>query len=485
MIKYKLILLVMGILLIIESIFMCISAAVSLFYRGDDLYALGLSTIITFVAGSCLFLLFRKTDKKVGKREAFMIVSLCWIILSIFGSLPFIISDQITTVADAFFETMSGFTTTGASILNDIESLPKGLLFWRSITQWVGGMGIIVLSMAIIPFVKIGGTQLFSAEVTGTGIANDKLHPRIRGTAKKLWLLYIGLTILEAILLFAGGMTGFDSICHSLTTMASGGYSTKQDSIAFFSSPYIQYVIIIFMIIAGTNFSMIYFSITGQFRKVTKNTELKFYILIILVVSFIIGLGLWYFMDLPFERSIRDSLFQVVSILTTTGFMTSDYLTWKPIGLWVILILLMFIGGSTNSTSGGVKVARIHILFRNIRIEFKRIIHPHAVLPVRYNKSSLPQQIINNTLAFIVLYILIIAVGTVIMVFAGLDLESAFGAVATSLGNVGPGIGSVGPSETFAHINDFGKYFLSFLMLLGRLELFTVLIIFTKAFWKK
>lgn len=475
----------MGVLLIIESIFMCLSSGVSLIYGDDAIISLLISTIITFVAGMVLFLTNRKIDKKVEKREAFMIVSLCWIVLSIFGSLPFVISRHITTIANAFFETMSGFTTTGASILSDIESLPHGLLFWRSITQWIGGMGIIVLSMAVVPFIKIGGSQLFSAEVTGTGIATDKLHPRIRNTAKKLWSLYIGFTVLEMLLLYAGGMSFFDSICHSLTTMASGGYSTKQASIAAYPSAYIQYVIIVFMIISGTNFSMLYFSITGQFKKVMRNTELKFYFLLIIIISAIIGIGLWFFMDLSIEKSIRDALFQVVSILTTTGFITSNYLAWKPMGLGVILILLMFVGGSTGSTSGGVKVARIHIIFRNIRTEFKRIIHPHAVLPVRYNNGSLSQQVINNILAFIVLYVLIIVIGTIVMVFTGMDLESAFGAVTASIGNVGPGIGSVGPSETFAHINDFGKYFLSFLMLLGRLELFTILIIFTKIFWKK
>lgn len=337
--------------------------------------------------------------------------------------------------------------------------------------------------MAVIPFVNMGGLQLFNAEVPG--ISTDKLHPRIRGTAKKLWMLYVGLTAFLCILLYLGDMSFFDSIAHALTTMASGGYSTKQDSIAAFPSPYIQYMIILFMIIAGTNFSLIYFSITGQFRKVLKNTELKFYLFIIFSISFIIAAGLWYFMDLPIEQSIRDSLFQVVSIITTTGFVSVDYLQWQPSGLWVLLLLLMFVGGSSGSTSGGISVVRIHILFRNIYAEFKRIIHPNAVLPVRYNKSTIPQQVINSILAFVVIYILIIAFGTVIMVFTGMDLESSFGAVATSLGNIGPGIGSVGPVSNFAHISDFGKYFLGFLMLLGRLELFTVLIIFTKTFWKK
>lgn len=462
---------------------MAISTIVSACYGEDDFKFLLFSFGVTFLAGGLLVLFFRDTEKKVEKREAYLIVSLVWVVLSFFGSLPFYISGYIPNYTDAFFETISGFTTTGASILNNIEELPHGLLLWRSTTQWLGGMGIIVLSIALIPLIKVGGVQLFNAEVPG--ISTDKLHPRIKGTAKKLWLLYLGFTTAETILLIVGGMSVFDAINHSLTTMATGGYSTKQASIAAFDSPMIQYTIIFFMIIAGTNFSLSYFALTGKFKKVIKNTEIKFYFAILLVTSTIIAFGLWQFNGTGIEKSIRDALFQVVSIVTTTGFATSDYLAWTPAGFWVIILLLMFVGGSSGSTGGGVKVVRIHILFRNSLMEFKRLIHPHAVLPVRYNKSALPQSVINNVLAFAILFVLILAFGTIIMSFTGLDLLSAFGSVATCVGNIGPGIGSVGPASNFAHLSDFGKWFLGFLMLMGRLELFTVLILFTRAFWKK
>ncbi|MDD4150010.1 MAG: potassium transporter TrkG, partial [Bacteroidales bacterium] len=458
MIKYKLILLVLGALLLVESFFMGIATAVSGYYGEYDFLHLIISTAITLIAGLVLVLSFRKTEKKVEKREAYLIVTLSWIVLSFFGSLPFYISGAIPAYADAFFETISGFTTTGASILNNIEEIPHGLLLWRSTTQWMGGMGIIVLTIAIIPLIKVGSMQLFSAEAPG--IATDKLHPRIAGTAKKLWLLYFGFTCAEAILLYVGGMSVFDAINHALTTMATGGYSTKQASIAAFDSPFIQYVITFFMILAGTNFALSYFAITGQIKKVIKNSEIKFYFIIIFVSGLIIAFGLWHFMGMAIEPAIRHSLFQVVSIITTTGFATVDYLTWMPGGFWVIILMLMFVGGSSGSTAGGIKVVRIHILFRNSYMEFKRLIHPRAVLPVRYNKSSLPQSTINNVLAFIILYIMIMAAGTLIMSFTGLDLDTAFGAVATSLGKLGHGIGEVGHASNFANISVFRKYFL-------------------------
>lgn len=483
MIKYKLILLVMGALLLVESFFMGISSLVSAIYGEYDLPFLLLSTGITLITGLILVLLFRKTEKKVEKREAYLIVTLSWLILSFFGAIPFYISKAIPSYTDAFFETISGFTTTGASILNNIEEIPHGLLLWRSTTQWLGGMGIIVLSIAIIPLIKVGGLQLFNAEVPG--ISTDKLHPRIKGTAKKLWMVYFGFTLTEAILLYLGGMSVFDAVNHAFTTMATGGYSTKQASIAAFDSAYIHYVIIFFMIVAGTNFALSYFMITGQFKKVLKNTEIKFYLIILTIASLTVAFGLWHFMGHDIEYSIRHAMFQVVSIVTTTGYATVDYLLWVPKGFWVIILMLMFVGGSSGSTGGGVKVVRIHILFRNSYMEFKRLIHPHAVLPVRYNKASLPQNTINNVLAFTILYIMVIAFGTLIMSLTGLEFETAFGAVATSIGNIGPGIGDVGPASNFANISVFGKWFLGFLMLMGRLELFTVLIIFTKYFWKR
>ena len=481
--KYKLIFLGIGVLLMIEALFLFLSSIVSLLYKSNDLQSLLMSGFITFSVGGILYLLFRKTEQKASNREAFIIVSLCWFVLSFFGALPFVFSEMNVSLVDSFFETMSGLTTTGATVFNNIESFPKGLLFWRSILQWLGGMGIIVLSMALISFVKTGGLQLFNAEAPI--LSTEKIHPRINIMARILWLMYLGLTVIQTILLYFGGMSIFDAVCHSLTTISSGGFSTKQNNIAAFQSGYIQYVIIIFMFIAGTNFNLIYFGITGQFRKILKNTEFKFYTLIIVLFTILIGFGLYCYMSFSIEKSFRNSLFQVVSILTTTGFASSDYLKWTPTVLSTLLLVLMFIGASTGSTSGGIKAIRVHILFRNIFVEFKRIIHPRAVLPLRYNKHSVSQQIINNIMAFIALYLITILFGTIVMQFAGMDIMSAFGTVVASLGNIGTGTGSVGPIDTFSHINNFGKIFLSFLMMLGRLELFTVLIIFTKTFWKK
>ncbi len=472
----------MGLLLIIEAVFIAISGIVSLIYGQDDLYPLLITSLICFVVGIGLRILTHNADKNIGKREGYIIVSFVWVIFSIFGALPFVIHGAIPSYTDAFFETMSGFTTTGASILNDIESVPKGLLFWRSLTQWLGGMGIIVLSIAILPIFGIGGMQLFVAEVPGP--TPDKLHPRIKETAKRLWGIYVIFTLAEVILLKLGGMTWFDAINHSFTTMATGGYSTKQASIAFYDSPYIHYVITFFMFIAGTNFTLSYFAFHLKFDKVLKNEEFRYYLGFILFFTLSITFILWYFEGFGLERSFRDAAFQVVSIITTTGFATADYLQWLPLVIFM-LFALMFFGGSAGSTGGSIKIVRIALLLKNSYQELKRIIHPSAVIPVRMNGKSVAPQIISNILAFVVIYMLITIFSTALMSALGYDLESSLGAVAATLGNIGPGIGKVGPIENYAHIPVFGKWFLSFLMLIGRLELFTVLILFSPAFWKK
>ncbi len=381
-----------------------------------------------------------------------------------------------------FFETISGFTTTGASILNNIESLPHGLLFWRSVTQWLGGMGIIVLSIAILPILGIGGMQLFVAEVPGP--TKDKIHPRIRETAKRLWVIYFLFTIAEAVLLFAGGMTFFDSICHSFTTMATGGFSTKQASIAHFNSPFIHYVIIIFMFVAGTNFTLHYHWLHRNFGNLKKNDEFRFYAKLIIGISVVVAIALFLNNYAGVEKSFRDSLFQIVSIVTTTGFVTADYELW---GLFfqLLFFLLLFTGGCAGSTGGGIKIVRHFLLIKNSLLELRRLIHPRAIIPVRFNNHSVPSDIISNILAFFLFYLAIFVMGTIVMSIIGLDFLSAIGSVATSLGNVGPAIASVGPSQNFSHLPDFGKWFLSFLMLMGRLELFTILIIFSPAFWKR
>lgn len=474
---------VLGYLLLVESVFMLSALVVSLIYREDCWKPLLVSALITsFLGGLSVFLTGRKPrSAQVSKREGYIIVTSSWIAISLFGSLPFILCGYIPSFTNAFFETISGFTTTGATILTDIESFPKGLLFWRSLTHWIGGMGIIVFTLAILPFLGIGGMQLFAAEVPGP--APDKLHPRITGTAKRLWGIYVIFTFLETILLMFGGMDLFDALCHAFATMATGGFSTRNESIAAFS-PYIQYVIIVFMFLAGVNFTLHYYLLHRKFRKIGENQEFKYYSALILVATVFIGLGLVISQNIGVEKAFRDSLFQVVSIVTTTGFISSDYLLW-PTFAWIVIFLLMFTGGSAGSTGGGMKALRQVILFKNVFLELKRLIHPNAIMPVRYNGRTIPEDISKNILVFVLIYMLIFVGGVFVMSLMGMDFETAMGSVIASLGNIGPGIGSVGPVDNYAAIPDVGKWFLSFLMLCGRLELFTVLILLSPSFWKK
>jgi trk system potassium uptake protein TrkH len=343
-------------------------------------------------------------------------------------------------------------------------------------------MGIIVMSLAILPLLGIGGMQLFVAEVPGP--TPDKLHPRIKETAKRLWGIYIIFTFTEMVLLRFGGMDLFDAICHSFTTMATGGYSTKQLSIAFWDSPYIHYVITLFMFLAGTNFTISYFALHLNFDKVFKNEEFRYYLGFLAGFTILVTIILSFSEDYSGEESFRYAVFQVVSIVTTTGFVTADYLAWIPL-LGVIMFMLMFFGGSAGSTGGGIKIMRILLFLKNSTMELKRLIHPNAVIPVRFNQNAVSPEILNNVFAFISFYLLTVIIGVIIIASIGYDFGSSFGAVAATLGNIGPGIGAVGPVENYSHIPAFGKWFLSFLMLIGRLELFTVLILFSPGFWRK
>lgn len=482
MLNFKLIFKILGFLLVIEGVAMLLSMGVSAIYQDAGFKALLYAGLISIGVGGLTVLGTMKASKDITKHEGFIIVTLVWILFSVFGSLPFIFSNSIPSFTDAFFETMSGFTTTGSSILNNIEALPYGILFWRSMTQWLGGMGIIVLSLAILPVFGIGGMQLFSAEVPGP--TPDKISPRIRQIAKSLWLIYLSFTVAETLLLWAGGMTFFDAINHSFTTMSTGGYSTKQASIAYWTSPFIQYVTIFFMFIAGTNFTLTYAIIKGKFDKAFKNEEFKYYLLFIAIFTAIVFSGLLLSTQMGYEKAFRDSLFQVVSIITTTGYSTADYLTWIPF-LTIIIFALFFFGGSAGSTGGGIKIMRIVLLLKNSYYELRRLLHPNAVIPVRFNKRAVSDQIITNVLAFFMIYFIIFFFSTILFSIIEPDIQSAMGAVATSLGNIGPGLGNVGPAENFSHVPDVGKWLLSFLMLLGRLELFTVLVLFSPAFWKK
>jgi trk system potassium uptake protein len=377
---------------------------------------------------------------------------------------------------------MSGFTTTGATILINIENLPPGLLFWRSMTHWIGGMGIILLSIAILPILGIGGMQLFKAEVAGPD--KDKIHPRVRETAKRLWGIYVVLTAGQAVLLFFGGMNFLDSVCHAFGTLASGGFSTKNASIAAYHSAYIEYVVIIFMFLAGTNFSLHYLALHGKLKSYWHNEEFRFYLLFTLTAVVGTTIYLTLHNTLPLEQSFREAAFSIISILSSTGFANTDYEAWAPFFSTMFLILLLF-GACAGSTSGGVKMVRYYLLFKNSFFELRRLIHPNAVVPVRYNGRAIHTDTIMKVSAFVVLYLIVWALGSVIMAFTGLEFSTAFGSVAACLGNIGPGLGSTGPVGNYAEVTTFGKWFLSGIMLLGRLEIYTVFLIFTPALWKK
>ena len=465
----------------LNSVFMVLCIPVALYFNEGGLIPILASAGITLGSGFLLRFLGKNAKKELKKKDGYLVVSLGWIVMSLFGCLPYIVSGEIPVFADAFFETMSGYTTTGASILNDIETVPKGLLLWRSLTQWIGGMGIIVLAVAILPFLGIGGMQLFVAEAPG--ITPDKLQPRIQETAKRLWFLYVGLTLLEAVLLYFAGMSVYDAVNHALTTMATGGFSTKNDSIAGFS-PTIHYIIVIFMFLAGTSFTLTYFGLKRQFQKIIKNEEFIVYTVFTIAITVIVTIALLTVTNFGFEKSFREALFQVVSIITTTGFVSADYTKWAPF-LSVLFFVLLFVGGSAGSTAGGVKVIRHIVLFKNSFLELKRQLHPSAVLPVRISGKAIEQNVVFNVLAFIMIYILVFLVGVILLSSMNVDFDTAFGAVATSLGNVGPGIGEVGPVNNFSGMPVSGKWLLSFLMLLGRLELFTVLMLLAPHFWKK
>lgn len=481
--NYKVIINIIGFLLILTGILMTTGIPFSLYYGHDDIIAILISSGISITAGTSLWYFTKDADRQqLGKREGYVIVTLGWLSMALFGSIPFIIYGAVPSFTDAFFETMSGFTTTGATILTDIESMPYGLLFWRSLTQWLGGMGIIVLSLAILPLLGIGGMQLFSAEVPG--VTKDKFHPRVKETAKRLWGIYVILTATQVVLLLIGGLNLFDAINHSFTTMATGGFSTKNASTAHFDSVFVQYVFIVFMLFAGMNFTLHYFALHLKFEPFKRSTEFKFYILFIFAATIIIMLVHRPHHDFELEEAFRQSLFHVTSLVTTTGFVSSDYENWAPFSR-MFFFTLLFIGGCAGSTGGGIKFARHYLLLKNGLLEFKRLVHPRAIVPVRFNGKAVSPEIISNVQAFFIIYILLFVFGSVVLSLIGLDFFTAAGAVATCIGNVGPGMGVVGPVGNFTDLPDLSKWILSFFMLVGRLELFTVLVLFSSAFWRK
>ena len=481
MIQFRLILNIISALLLFLALALLLPAVIAFFYDEGDFYSLAFTLVLSFLLGLTGYFSTRsKNELKI--KDGFLIVTLSWILFALIGALPFYISDCIPSYTDAFFETMSGFTTTGASILTDIEKLPHGLLFWRSFTHWLGGMGIILLSLAILPLLGVGGMQLFKAEVPGP--VPDRLTPRIRHTAELLWGVYVIISIVEMILLKTAGMNWFDAACHTFGTMATGGFSTKNLSIAHYQNPWIDWIIIIFMIIAGTNFALHYRALKGKPIFYWRDSEARFFITIILIASLIIGFDVWKNSGNNMFKSLTDTIFQVVSILTTTGYGTSDYEAWAYSSR-LILFILMFIGGCAGSTAGGMKIVRSMVLFQFSRQEMKKLIHPQAVFTIRIGGTIVPDEIQRHISGFFLLYISVFVISIIVMSILGLDFESSFGSVAATLNNIGPGLGSVGPTENYAHIPLLGKWFLSALMLIGRLELYTVLVLFSFTFWKK
>ncbi len=492
--NYKIIFHFLGLLLLFNGGFMMIATLISLIYKDGVTFELFLSGIVTLLIGVVTMTTTKNHIKEINKREGYIVVAFGWIVMSLSGTLPYLVTEAIPSFTDAFFETMSGYTTTGASILNDVEVVPKGVLFWRSTTHWIGGMGIIVLAIAILPLLGVGGMQLFAAEAPGPG--GDKLHPRITDTAKRLWLIYVGYTAAETILLQIAGMSFFDAINHALSTLSTGGFSTKNASVAHWNNnPTIQYIIMFFMFLAGTNFVLSYYLFKGKVGKIIKDEEFKLYFKFIAIFTVIAALLIYFRADVSlsliehpmvlgeFESAVRHGLFQVLSVITTTGFITADYTMWTPF-LTVFFFGLMFLGGSAGSTSGGVKVVRQLILIKNGFLEFKRALHPNAILPVRYNNKSVSGDIVFNILGFFILYMLSFIVGALVFSMLQMDFESAIGLSASSLGNVGPAFGEFGPVNNYAALPSLGKWWASFLMLIGRLELFTVLILLTPFFWR-
>ena len=480
----------------LNGVFMLLAIPFSLYHKEEAVSGILSAGLVTIILGFIMWYTNRNAPKNLHKKEGYIIVTFGWLILTLTGTLPYLFTGAIPNFTDAIFETMSGYTTTGASILNDIEAVPKGVLFWRSATHWIGGMGIIVLTIAILPMLGIGGMQLFMAEAPGPSA--DKMHPRITETAKRLWLIYFSLTMAEFLLLKIAGMTWFDAINHAMATLSTGGFSTKNASVAYWNGmPLVQYIIALFMFIAGTNFILTYFAFKGKFKKILQNEEYKWYFLGTLGMVIIITILIVNSQDpnlqtsvnhpMPWgevESAFRHASFQVIAVLTTTGFVSADYTMWNSFAT-MIIFSLFFIGGSAGSTSGGVKIVRHIIMIKSSILELKKLLHPSAIIPVRYGGKAVHQNIVFNILSFFVLYMLIFILSTVALTFLGLDFMSALGAAASSLGNIGPALGSLSPVDNYASLSDGAKWFCSFLMLIGRLELFTVLILLTPYFWKK
>ncbi len=449
--------------------------------RGDDLPGLVAGFSVSIATALVMLGFSFRPSGELRHREGFLFVTLAWSLAGVLGALPFWLSGYIPHYLDALFETVSGFTTTGATILVNVEALPQGLLLWRSLIQWLGGMGIIVLTIAILPYLRVGGMQIFKAESPGPTI--DKLKPRITETAKLLWGIYVGLTFLEILLLMGGGMSWFDAVCHGFTTMATGGFSVKTAGIAAYNSAYIDAVITIFMLLGGTSFALHYFALAGNFTRYVRSQEFRWYITLFAAsVLFILWSTRGMYGSLG--EAFRFVSFQAASIMTTTGYATYDYTVW-PVAAQMVLLLLMFIGGSAGSTAGGMKVMRLGILVKYAHREILKLVHPHAVVAIKWDRTPVSAEVLSSVVGFSIYYILIFIISALVLALLGVDFITAVSAAIACVGNIGPGLASVGPAGSYADIPYLGKALLTFCMLVGRLEVYTVLVVLSPVFWKK
>lgn len=454
----------------------------SLYYGSGDKAALGWSSLITFLTGAALAFFSRTREKKpVGRPESFLMVTVVWVFWSAFGTMPFLFSGAMGNFTDAYFESISGFSTTGSSVLRDVEIVPHGVLFWRSLTHWIGGMGIVVFTVALLPFMGAGGSQLFSAEASDP--IKEKIRPRIIDAAKILWGIYLLLTLVMTILLLFGGMSLFDALCHTFGAIGTGGFSTRNLSMGAFS-PYCQYVVILFMVLGATNFSLHFFVLTGKWRNMLRDQEYRFYMGIIALSTLFIGAWLFIGRGYDLETSFRTSLFQVTAILSTTGYATDNFYAWAT-PLWMLLFLLMFMGGMAGSTTGGMKQVRVLIAAKAIRTEFKKVLHPSAFITLKLNGKTVRDEVLRNVFIFLFIYIGTFIAASLALMIMGVDFITAIGSSAATLGCIGPGLGETGPAGNFSGIPMAGKWVLSYCMLVGRLELFSVIILFSPAYWKR
>lgn len=481
MVNFRIIARILSLVLIFEGLLMLLSSGISIILEDACASSFLYSAIITIVTGIIAFTPLKTDERVYGNREGYIIVTSTWIIFSLFGTLPFLFSGSIDNFTDAFFETMSGFTTTGATIIEEIESLPRGILLWRSLTQWVGGIGIIFISLSVFPIIKSVNIQLSTTEFSGH--PTDRIGPRFIESAKRLISIYILLTFIEAVLLSIAGMPVFDAICHSLSTLSTGGFSTSNSNIAAFASPGIKIILTFFMFIAGINLPIIYFALKGNFRKIILNNEVKFYVLLILGFIIFATVVLWLSGFKKPGEAISDSVFHIVSIISTTGYYTDNFNLWGNI-MMMILFILMFTGGTAGSTSGGIKIIRLLLVTKNYRKELKSVIHPNAMLHVRVDDHNVSQNNIYNLLVFIALYFIIVCASAFIISLMGYNIITSFSTAASMLANIGPSLDKFGPFSNYAEMPAAGKYFLSTLMLIGRLELFTFLILFSKNFYR-